>query len=213
MMDLRRNARRPGPWVVALTGLALVVVLLLLLPSARRDGGTLPPPPPPFLPAPSAGFPAATPSAAVASPEPTSAPVASAPAARLPAPARSASGQAAPSRARPATSPPQVTVTGRYRVVDSFPDGFIGEVLIANTTAGARDWTVRLRFPDDVGALRTSWVESAPQAALTTAGDTYTWSSSVPVAARSTVTLRFHFARSGPDQRPRTCTVNGATCG
>lgn len=103
-------------------------------------------------------------------------------------------------------------MTGRYRVVDSFADGFIGEVLVANTTGAARDWTVRLRFSDDVGALRTSWVEGAPQASLDVAGDTFVWSSGAPVAARSSVALRFHVNRSGTDEQPSACSVNGTTC-
>ena len=103
-------------------------------------------------------------------------------------------------------------MTGRYRVVDSFPDGFIGEVLVTNASGADRDWTVRLRFGDAAGELRTSWVESAPQATPGTAGDTFTWSSGVPVAAGSSVALRFHFARTGPDEAPRTCTVNGVAC-
>ncbi len=216
MTDLRR-ATRPRLLVPALAGLALLaVLLLLLLPGSRRENGTLPPPPPPFLPAPGAAAPA------------TSAPVASAPA--IPAPATSGPATSRPATPAPATSSPvtrspaatgpaarppspQVTVTGRYRVVESFPDGFIGEVLVVNSTGSDRGWTVRLRFPDDVGALRTSWVEAAPQASLSTSGDTFTWSSGVPVPARSSVALRFHFARPGSDERPRTCTVNGAACG
>jgi hypothetical protein len=103
-------------------------------------------------------------------------------------------------------------VTGRYRVVSSFADGFIGEVLIVNTTDRDRNWTARLRFRDNVGELRTSWVESAPQATLTTAGAEFVWISGVPVPARSEVALRFHFSRTGSGDRPRTCTVNGAAC-
>jgi hypothetical protein len=206
MTDVRRDARRPGPWVVALIGLGLLAVLLALALPSRREPTTLPPPPPPFLPVPSAEAPPAVTTA------PTAPPV-SAASSRPPSPERSSARPVAPSRVRPATPPPpEVTVTGRYRVVDSFGDGFIGEVLVVNATDRDRDWTVRLRFPDNVGALRTSWVEAAPQATLATAGDVFTWSSGVPVGARSRVALRFHFARSGSGDRPLTCTVNGANC-
>ncbi len=217
MTDLRRTARARGPWLWALAALtsaalSLAAVALVLLPADRPEQ-TLPPPPPPFLP----GFsvPAALPSSA---PDPgrAAAPVPATTTRRpaTPTATRAPARPAAPSRARPATPPPapDADVRGAYRVVDSFPDGFIGEVRITNTSGRDRDWTVRLRFPETVGDLRTSWVESAPQATLTTAGDTFTWSSGVPVAAGSTAVLRFQFARSGTDEKPRSCTVNSAAC-
>jgi hypothetical protein len=206
--------------VVALIGVALLVVVFTLLVPGQRETATLPPPPPPFLPAPTMDLGPAAPggsgpatSAPVASAPGPSAPGTSAPAAQVPAATATATRPAAPARARPATTPPEITVTGSYRVVDSFGDGFIGEVQVVNTTARDRGWTVRLRFPDNVGALRTSWVESAPQASVSTAGDTFVWTSGVPVRARSSVALRFHFARSGSGERPRACTVNGTACG
>jgi hypothetical protein len=194
--------------------LLTVVLVLTLVPGARRSG-TLPPPPPPFLPAPSqeAALPAPSREAALPAPSGPSATPAAPPASRTAVPVRTGVRPAPPSRARPATVPPPVTVTGRYRVVDSFDDGFIGEVLVVNRTDRDRDWTVRLRFPGNVRDLRTSWVESAPQATAGTDGGTFVWASGVPVAAGSSVALRFHFSRSGSGDRPRTCTVNGSACG
>lgn len=221
MTEVRRGARRPGPWVVvaALTGLALIAVLLVLLP-ADRPVGPLPAPPPPFLPgvaqpASRASAPPTPPASAPVTATTVTATTATAP--ESPATTRPPARPAAPSRARPSTAPrptppPDAPVRGRYRVVDSFPDGFIGEVLVTNSSPRDRDWTVRLAFPGTVGDLRTSWVESAPQATLSTAGDTFVWSSGVPVAAGSTAVLRFHFARSGDDERPLSCTVNGTAC-
>jgi hypothetical protein len=116
---------------------------------------------------------------------------------------------------RPAsTAPPPAPgpISGRYRVVDSFADGFIGEVLVTNAAGRAGDWRVELRFPAAVGELITSWVESAPQASLRRSGDRYLWSSGVPVPARGQVALRFHFARSGSGDRPAGCTVNDQAC-
>ena len=114
---------------------------------------------------------------------------------------------------RPPVVPrPTVTVTGTYRVMSSYVDGFIGEVLVTNRSTTAVNWTVTLRFPGTVGQLYTSWVESAPQATLSASGQTYTWRSGVPVPVGSSVPLRFQFARSGSGNFPTTCTVNGAPC-
>jgi hypothetical protein len=114
----------------------------------------------------------------------------------------------------PRTTPPPVraTVTGRYTVLNSFGDSFIGEVLLTNTTGRAQDWRVVLVVPSNVGALRTSWLESLPQPTLSRNGRTYTWTSSVPLSARSTGQMRFHFDRTGGDKPPDSCTVNGSSC-
>lgn len=82
-------------------------------------------------------------------------------------------------------------MTGTYRVLNSYDDAFIAEVLVSNGGRTAVNWTVVLRFPGTVGRLITSWVESAPQASLTSSGQTYTWRSGVPVPAGSSVPLRF----------------------
>ncbi|GIM91347.1 cellulose binding domain-containing protein [Paractinoplanes toevensis] len=108
---------------------------------------------------------------------------------------------------QPTTAPPGVT--GTYRVLNSYPDSFIGEVLIRNDTGAGRSWTVSLRYP---GTLVTSWLESLPQPTLVQRGTSYTWTSSVPLAAGSTGSLRFHFQLSG-SAGPEGCTVNGSACG
>ncbi|MCA2217341.1 cellulose-binding protein [Jidongwangia harbinensis] len=210
-------SRRPAVAVAALVVLGLLVAGVVLVAAPDRRAATpLPPPPPPFLPPPSAEFVPAvpafsdTPSDTVPRPGTSSA-------GRPPAPEPTATTvrppSPPPSRGRPApTRPPAAPVTGRYRVVQSFADGFIGEVLIVNTTARDRNWTARLAFPGNVGALRTSWVESAPQATLGRDGDAFVWTSGAPVAARSRVALRFHFTRSGSGDRPRQCTVSGSAC-
>lgn len=96
--------------------------------------------------------------------------------------------------------------------MNSYDDAFIGEVLVANGARQDQEWTVVLRFPSTVGQLVTSGVESAPQAALSVSGQTYTWRSGVPVPAASSVPLRFHFTRMGTGNFPATCTVNGSPC-
>lgn len=120
-----------------------------------------------------------------------------------------------PPRPKPTkTTPPETAaITGRYQVLNAWGEGFIGEVLIGNDSGQPRDWTVVLRFPDSVGRLYTSWVEGAPQATLTREGDTYVWHSGVPLGARSSVPLRFQFARQGSGMSPSLCTVNGTSCG
>jgi hypothetical protein len=115
--------------------------------------------------------------------------------------------------APPVAQPPAVTVvSGRYQVLNSYVDSFIGEVLVSNSSSSPHDWSVRLQFPSNVGNLRTSWVESQPQATLTRSGSTFIWTSTVPVNAGSSVALRFQFDRSGTNSNPTTCTVNGASC-
>jgi hypothetical protein len=103
-------------------------------------------------------------------------------------------------------------VTGRYRVVQSYRDGFIGEVLITNGGRTDRDWVVRLRFPANVGDLRTSWVESTPQPSLSRVDGVLVWRSGSPVRAGGSVALRFQFSRDTGEAGPVTCTVNDAPC-
>jgi hypothetical protein len=201
----RPAVRELLPWVPTL--LAICALIALLIVTATRFSSSPeaapPPPAPTFLPVPPLGLTPGTeapvPILTTTTPNP-------------PSPARSRP------RTIPATDPPETDpprpppsdVTGRYRVVDSFPDGFIGEVLVRNTSGRDRDWRVELRFPDDGGDLVTSWVESAPQATLSRAGDRFVWSSGVPVAARGSVALRFQF--SGTRDRPASCTVNRTAC-
>ncbi|MFF5292198.1 cellulose binding domain-containing protein [Paractinoplanes globisporus] len=124
-----------------------------------------------------------------------------------PAPTRTRPAIITPPRTTEATRP--ATVTGRYHVLESYGDSFIGEVLLTNRTGTGQDWVVTLTYP---GTLRTSWLESLPQPTLVQRGDTYTWTSSVPLAASSTGQLRFHFDRSGGSDNPDACSVNGQSC-
>ncbi|MFV2011206.1 MULTISPECIES: cellulose binding domain-containing protein [unclassified Micromonospora] len=116
--------------------------------------------------------------------------------------------------APPRTPAPPVDpdVVGRYSVLQQFGDGFIAEVLVVNTSGRDRDWTVTIRFPDNVGQLHTAWVEGAPQATMRRSGREYVFTSSVPVGARSSVPLRFHFERHGRGATPQRCLTNGAPC-
>lgn len=124
-------------------------------------------------------------------------------------------GPAPPSSAAPeprrkaVTTPPDVT--GRYRVVDTYRDSFIGEVRVANTASRSRTWTVRLRF-SSTDRLRAFWVEGAPRPALARSGDTFTFTGAAPVAAGKAAPLRFHFDRDGPVPTLTACSVNGTGC-
>lgn len=60
--------------------------------------------------------------------------------------------------------------TAIYRLRNSYDDSFIGEVLVSNPTTGVRHWSLQITFADNVGELRTFWVESAPQATMSTTG-------------------------------------------
>lgn len=130
---------------------------------------------------------------------------------RLPTPTPERTGTDSPISRKPTTAPPP-TVTGAYRVVDSYGDSFIGEVAVTNTTGQKRNWTAVLSFPDGVGGLRTSWLESLPQPTLKTGGRTFTWASTVPLEPGQTGLLRFHLDRTGADRAPERCAVNGTAC-
>ncbi|BCB85690.1 cellulose binding domain-containing protein [Phytohabitans suffuscus] len=206
------------PWlptvagVVVLAGL-LVFALVSLRPDPERRG--LPSAPvgtPPFLAGPSvpdAGAP--TPDAATPAPSATAeATLASPrrPSPDLPPPATPATQPAPP----PAPTQPPAELTGRYRTVQTFEGGFIGEVLVTNSGTAGRTWTVRLRFPSTIGPMRTFWVENAPQATLKQEGDVFAFTGSAPVGPGASVALRFQFDRTTSVTTPLTCTVNGTAC-
>lgn len=197
------------PWLPTVAGVVILVGLLIFaLVSLRPDepDRALPPAPagtPPFLGGPSVpddsptaeAGPAATPEATLNSP-------------RRPSPS--------PSRSRvigsPERRPPAPDLTGRYRTVQTFDGGFIGEVLVTNSSSAGRTWTVRLRFPPTIGPMRTFWVESAPQATFKQEGEVFAFTGGVPVGAGSAVALRFQFDRRNAVTTPLTCTVNGTAC-
>lgn len=195
------------PWflmtlgVIALIGLAAISIVRLI---PHDDGSdALPPPAPAFtLPATTAGPQA--PVSLVPSPSPS-------PSLSLsPTETRSFESTAAtPSRT---TRPPARNVTGQYRVLESYGDSFIGEVLLTNTTGAPQSWRVTVVVPASVTGLRTSWLESLPQPRHSVSGRTHTWTSTVDLAARSTGQLRFHFERDGGAVSPSSCTVDGASC-
>ncbi|MGX6606070.1 cellulose binding domain-containing protein [Micromonosporaceae bacterium Da 78-11] len=191
--------------------LVLMVVLAgLRLARPHDDSAPLPAPLAPLRPI------ETTPAAPATSAPPTSsAPEALPPSRTLPAGTSSSTWrevtQNTPARTS-STPPPAPPVQGEYRVVDSYPDSFIGEVLVRNTTAGPADWVVELRFPAGVGGLRASWVEAAQQATLSQDGGSYLWRSGQPVDAGASALLRFHFDRQGSGDQPSSCTVDGTPC-
>ncbi|MFD0741446.1 cellulose binding domain-containing protein [Phytohabitans flavus] len=199
---------------------ALAGLLVFALVSLRPDVSdrALPPGPiatPPFLAgpgapdAPSPTTTAATPRATLNSPR--------RPSPSLPLPlSPSPSPAATPSRSRtvepPARRPPAADLTGRYRTVQTFEGGFFGEVLVTNSSATRRTWTVRLHFPSTIGPMRTFWVESAPQATLKQEGDVFAFTGSAPVEPGASVAFRFQFDRKTSVTTPLTCDVNGTAC-
>ncbi|WIM99909.1 cellulose binding domain-containing protein [Actinoplanes oblitus] len=212
----REGVRHLLPWAPTVVGVGALLFMLLvtmfrLSPAERDDDTALGPVLPP--PAPRETV-VVTPSPA--GPRPSS-PAARSAHSRRPVIWSPSSATPAPRSTTPAPRPtttraPAAAVTGRYGVVGTYDTEFIGEVAISNATGEPRDWTVTLRFPDNVGDLRTSWVESAPQATLSRSGDSFVWRSGVPVGAGSTVVLRFQFARTGTGDRPAACTVNTSRC-
>ena len=175
----------------------------LLSPFSPRTPGA------PTSPAPQSGAPeddGAESAIGVADPRRT-APDRRVPEAQRSTPERARATSSTPAQRKPTTGP-----GGTYRVVDSFPGGFIGEVLVENPERADADWTVRLTVPESMTGLVTSWVEGAPQATLEVDGRTYTWRSGVPVSAGGSVPLRFHFNVDGDAETPDRCAVNGTPC-
>ncbi|MDQ7908593.1 hypothetical protein RB614_29085 [Phytohabitans sp. ZYX-F-186] len=123
---------------------------------------------------------------------------------------------ARPTTAKPRTTPPPPPapppVTGRYSLVDTYRDGFIGQVLVTNPAANQREWTVRLEFPRGVGRLQTFWVDGAPPPEFDRLGGAYVFTGRTPVTARGKLALRVQFERWGRDIAPTACTVNGTAC-
>lgn len=205
-----------SPWIVVSIGVLVMVVLLVVALTSARGRRAYPDaaPPSPAMPLPALPLPTTSPPAASAS-----APAAPGLSARS-TPSRAA---VSPSRAtpspsarptasgggdRPAAAPPS-PVTGRYRVVNRFADGLIGEVRMVNGGDTARGWTVRVSFAQ--GRYVTSWVESAEQGTASFADGVLTYRSGVDVAPGASVSLRFHFEDTVTTQ-PASCTVDGAPC-
>ncbi|MEU8184513.1 cellulose binding domain-containing protein [Micromonospora sp. NPDC049047] len=211
-----------SPWIVVGAGVLVMVVLLFMALGAYRGRSPAPDgaPVPPVLPLPTAAEVPSVPGPA-SSPPPVR-PGLSGRASGLPpsasAGSRSPSGSASvratgggpvltrsPSRAAQEPS----AMTGRYRVVQSFDGGFIGEVAMTNRSGESRAWTVRLEFSG--GRLVTAWVEGVPQGTLRQFGDGFTYVSGVDVRPGGSVSLRFHLERTS--STPRECTVDGVRCG
>ncbi|SCF07156.1 Cellulose binding domain-containing protein [Micromonospora purpureochromogenes] len=226
MSGTRRRAPRgatalaSSPWVVVATGVVVMVILLVvaLTASRSREPGTGARPG--DLPATVAlpDLPSESPSqAAVALPAPVVpglSPRRSDPPVPTPdgGPASAAGGAGAqPGPVPSPPAPPPSPVTGRYRVMEAFDGGFIGEVLLANAAARPRPWTVRL-VPPAGSRLVTSWVEGAPQGSARMSDGVFTYTSGVDLDGGASVPLRFHIEHNGGDIRPSGCTVDGTAC-
>ncbi len=200
------------PWIPAVLGIGALVTLLVIVATRlspwSADSGALPPPQPPVV-LPEGNRPAPPPPAATTPPPPSTTPPSSRP---VPVGRTSTVPPPVTTRPAPPAAPPAAVVTGRYEVVDAYPESFIGQVLITNRPGADRAWTVTLTFPAGVGDLRTAWLESLPQPTLTAAGRTFTWRSTTPLAAGTTGRLRFHFERTGDAATPTRCTTNGRAC-
>lgn len=225
MSGMRRVPRPPhgpvaiatSPWIVVGAGVVVMVVLLIVALGAYR--GRSPAPDgaqPPALPVPSAVVAPSVPTS-VPSPAPVL-PGISGRASGLPPSATAGSPSADPTvgpigkptatRSPSRAAPVQPAMTGRYRVVQSFDGGFIGEVAMVNTSVRSRGWTVRLEFSG--GQLVTAWVEGVPQGTVRQSDDGFTYVSGVEVAPGGSVSLRFHMERA--PGTPRECTVDGVRC-
>jgi len=212
------------PWALAVAGLAVLATIfgVALTLNGGRPGTlavtgapTLPTwyPPPTEAVTPSTFFPP-TPSATAGTVGSASS---SGPTATTTKPVVRPDPRPAPTTTRPVTRAPSqpvppTAITGTYRVLDSWDDGFIGEVLVANAADKPVAWEVRLRFGPQVTSVVTYWIEGAPQGSFRRDGADLVFTSGVKLPARSTVPLRFHLKRSWTGDYPIACTVNGTTC-
>ncbi|MEH1102602.1 cellulose-binding protein [Micromonospora sp. CPCC 205561] len=210
-----------SPWIVVSVGVLVMVVLLAIALGAYRGRGPAfdaqPGPPPLSLlpePPPTATTPAATTRPSRATPTPPTRAATARPTPGRPTPARSPSPSPTPAGgdetalvAPPASAPPPVS--GRYRVVESYADGFVGEVLVSNASSTGRPWAARLTFPD--GRLGSAWLEGAPQGTAQRIDDGFTYRSGQDLAGGASARLRFYV--ESPQSRPTTCTVEGRGCG
>ncbi|MFD2766015.1 cellulose binding domain-containing protein [Micromonospora eburnea] len=227
MSGTRRARPSPGaaitssPWIVVSIGVIVMVVLLVVaLGSARArrtytDGA--PPEPAMSLPELPVAATSAPPSSGTTPVPPVPLPESTVVLPTRSTPSRSAG---ATTGSRPASSsapPPAVLVapsapspvTGRYREVEAFHGGFIGEVLLVNRGDRPSGWTVTLNF--ERGRVTSSWVESAEQGTASFADGVFTYRSGVDLAPGASVALRFHVERSG-NSGPTSCLVGATEC-
>lgn len=199
------------PWIPAIVGLGIVAGLLLAVLLLRPASSTGPEAG--GVTAPAVQPPVAPVLTSVAPPRSTGAiPRSVSPRPRSPAaPSRTAPATRSAVARAPRTVPP-ADVTGRYRVVASYQTEFIAEVLVSNAWGSPRHWSVQLRFGSNVGTLRAFWVNGQEQPTMRRSGESYIFTSSIALAARSSAALRLRFDRWGPDIMPEYCTTNGLTC-
>ncbi|MFV2116203.1 cellulose binding domain-containing protein [Micromonospora sp. LOL_025] len=209
-----------SPWIVVSVGVAVMVVLLAIALGTYRGRGPAfdaqPGPPLPTVgladPEPSATSPTATrsPRAPATSSgrstvRPT--PTRSTPARSSAPPSPTPSGSEETSLVAPPSSSASA-LTGRYRVVESYADGFVGEVLVSNASSTGRGWTARLTFPG--ARLGSAWIEGAPQGTAQRIDDGFTYRSGGDLPGGASATLRFYV--QGTQSRPASCTVDGGAC-
>jgi len=211
-----------SPWIVVSIGVVVMVVLLVVALGSARDRRTYadgaPPEPAMSLPElPAAATTSSAPNSAATPVPPRPLPKSTAvlPSRPTPSPstgvtegsrsAPSSSSPPAPLIAQPAASP----VTGRYRVVNTFHGGFIGEVLLVNSGDRPSGWTVTLSFAR--GRLSSSWVEGAEQGTASFSDGVFTYRSGVDLAPGASVPLRFHYEKAG-SSRPTSCLVGTTEC-
>ncbi|MFC4017666.1 cellulose-binding protein [Micromonospora sp. GCM10011542] len=222
-----RTVVASSPWIVVFAGVVVMVVLLVVALGAYRGRSpapdaaaepypAVPLPLPPSPASPTAGSPT-PPTSPPPTPTPTPpalpglSPRATGLPTRSPVASPTSAGAVVSVSARPPArpAPPQPpAVTGRYRVVQSFDGGFIGEVLISNAAGDGRSWTARLGFPG--GRLVTAWVEGMPQGTAREFDGGFTYTSGAEVPAGGTATLRFHIERAAT--KPSECRVDSFGC-
>ncbi|MBX7266105.1 cellulose binding domain-containing protein [Micromonospora sp. Llam7] len=210
-----------SPWILVSVGVVIMAVLLIVAIGAYRGPGPdyQPGPPAAAVPLPERASSAAreapaplSPAVPRLSPRRTDPPSPTPTASPTPEPPAASSPSAAPSGTPDVPSPPPIAppapLEARYRVRDTFPGGFIAEVLIHNTSHRDVGWVARVEYPG--GRVVTAWLEGVPQGTFNGTGGTLTYRSGPDLPAGSAVALRFHIEFAHP--RPASCSVSGRSC-
>ncbi|MBX9395056.1 cellulase family glycosylhydrolase [Streptomyces sp. TRM72054] len=105
---------------------------------------------------------------------------------------------------------PAVACSVGYRVVNEWPGGFQGEVVIRNTGTTPLDgWTLSFTFTDGQ-TITNMWGGAASQTGGTVTVTPASYTSTIPAAG--SVTVGFVGARGATNTAPTAFTLNGADC-
>jgi cellulase/cellobiase CelA1 len=142
--------------------------------------------------------PPTTPATTAPTTPPTTAPTTTPPTTTLP----TTTPPSTPPRSTPPPSTPAgAACTATYRIVNSWPGGFQGEVSVRNSgTAAISGWTVRFRFANQL--ITQSWSATVVQSGLDVTATNASWNGSLAPAASTTFGFIANWTGSNPVPTP-----------